>query len=159
MKTLIVNGVPYSFPEQGETPTWGKEVTDWASAITDTISGLSGPYDLLNQVFLLSNSSTALVDITNFALDPALVQGAIVDYSIRRLTDSEGAFEAGTLYLSYNSFAPATQKWSVARSHAGDANCTIVITDAGQAQIAVNNLLAGSNFSGRLRYTVRALEV
>jgi hypothetical protein len=159
MKTLIVNGVPYSFPEQGETPTWGKEVTDWATAITDTISGLASSYDLLNQVFLLQNTSTSLIDITNFALDSALVQGAIIDYSIRRTTDSQGAFEAGTMYLSYNSFDPINQKWTISRTYGGDSRCTFYMTDAGQMQIAINDILAGSNFSGRLRYTVRALEV
>lgn len=159
MKTLVVNGVPYEFPEQGETPTWGKEVTDWAEAVTNTLSGVVGQYDVLNQIFLLSNSSTAFFDINNFALDPALVQGAIVDYSIRRLTATTGAAEAGTLYLSYNPFNAVGEKWEIAQSFAGEARCTFNVTDAGQAQIKVDDLLPGTGFTGRLRFTVRALEV
>lgn len=159
MKTLVVNGVPYDFPEQGETPTWGEQTTAWATAVTDTLGGVVGQYDVLNQIFLLSNSSTAFFDINNFSLDPALVQGAIVDYSIRRLTATTGVAEAGTMYLSYNPFGAPNQKWEVAQTFAGDARCTFNVTDAGQAQIKVDDLLAGTGFSGRLRFTVRALEV
>lgn len=159
MKTLIVSGSPFSFPQEGDAPKWGTEVTDWATAITDAVAGLAGTYDINNLAYTIANSQTSFSDINNFSFDPVAVKAVQITYACSRSSSVSSLIETGTLYAVYDSSLPASSKWFFSRYQAGSANVQFNISDLGQVQVKVGASIAGTGYVGNLRLNARAFEV
>lgn len=159
MKTLIISGTPFLFPNPGESPKWGKEVVDWATAVTDALDGIGGTFDINNLAFTVSNSATAYTDITNFSFDPTAVKTVQITYACRRSSTSANLLETGTLYALYDSTLSASSKWYFSRYQAGSANIQFNITDSGQVQVKIGAAISGTSYVGNMRLNARAFEV
>lgn len=159
MKTLIIQGTPYQFPEPSESPQWGKEVTDWATAVTEALQGVAGTFDIENLSFSLDNS-VGLKNITNLSFDPIAVQALQIHYGAKRTKGSTNLLETGNLLVIYDTNAAVSSKWTVVRNQAGSANIDFYITDAGQVQVNELSAIATTGtFTGSLRIDARAFEL
>ena len=158
MKEIQLGSTIYEIPEQGESPTYGEQLTDYLSAIADTVNGLIGPYDSNNKLFTFTNSVTAFTDITGASIDPTAVDGAILTYAIRRTSSSVTATEAGQLTITYNSSNSTSAKFDTAQFKAGSAGFTFYVADDGNVQYQSTDL-AGSGYTNRLRYSIKAFEI
>jgi hypothetical protein len=153
-RELTVNGDVYNYPENRDSPGWGEEATAWAEAVTDVLAEVSGTGDILQTTAVLGNSGTA--DVTGFLFDPSVIRGAVCEYSIYRKTDTsaEERVEVGTIFVTYKTVA-GTFEITVVGS--GGSGITLSITGAGQIQYTVNEILAGANYVGTIKFRARSL--
>lgn len=138
MIELIINGTSYNFPEQGEDPPNGEEVTNWAKAVTESLNSFNSTGDILTNSFNPANNQS-LIDqnVIGLSFDGNVLQGFVCEYSIYRVVKDvsdvliEEACENGTLYGSYLTEAGT---WTI--SQVGDNVCeteiTLNITNTGQ---------------------------
>ncbi len=71
-RDLVVDNVTYSFPEQGEDPTWGEVVVDWAEAMTAAINTLQGPADIPETTFTVANNQSVAANVTGLVFSSSL---------------------------------------------------------------------------------------
>lgn len=154
-KPLTIAGTTYNYPSVGDPPNWGEEATDWAEAVTNTLTSVIGPGDILQSTFLPANNQVAPANVTGLLFDTSVVRAAIIEYSIYRTTNSNEIVECGSMYLAYKSTAAT---FELARTYAGDGGMTFTVNGSGQLQYTSSNL-AGSSYSGKMKYRARALNV
>lgn len=160
-KTLTVDGIPYQFPEQGQEAPWGEDVTDWAEAITETLSGINSTGDILTTSFEPSNNISSATDIVGFSFDGSVIQGFVADYSIYRSTTNssdvvqEEYCETGTIHGSYLSGAGT---WTITQTgdNIEETGITLSITTLGQLQYTSTNLLVPVGGTHTCRMVFRA---
>ena len=155
-KEIILGTDTYILNQEGDSPTWGEQLSTLVEAIVDNVNNLTGPYDTLNNLFLFNNSTTA--NLVGAEVDPAAVNGAILTYSARRVTSSVTATEVGQLTLTYNSSNATSAKFDVSQFKAGSAGIEFSILDSGTINLSSNSI-AGTGHIGRLRYSIRAFEI
>lgn len=156
MIQLIVNGQTFDFPEQSDSPPWGDNVTDWAQAVTDVLANVTGTGDILQTTAAIANNQSSAANINGLSFDPGVVRGAVIEYTVYRVTTGIGASESvetGTIYLGYRSTA---NDWFISVVGGGGAGVTFSITSAGQVQYTSTNF-SGSSYSGSIKFRARAL--
>lgn len=150
--TLTVNGTAYSYPQLNDT-NWGENATNWATAVTSVLNGLSVTGDIGLTTASLANNQVAAADVTSLSFNSSTIRSATIEYSIYRLTGSFELSEAGILIITYTSTAAT---WEITRvSTAGsDSGVTLSITTLGQVQYISTNV-AGTGYSGQMKYRAR----
>ena len=133
---LIVNGTSYQYPNVGEDPNWGEDATAWSQAVTEVLSTLLAPGDILQTKVSINNNITVLTNVTGLLFDPGTARAANIDYAIYRTSTSttSGNSEAGTILISYDDSASAGSKWQMSQRVSGGAGVSFFITDLGQVQ-------------------------
>lgn len=148
--TLTISGVPYSFPEQGANPPWGEDISTWAQAITNQLTGTVSANDLLLTTFSPANNQASVANVVGFSFDSASVRAFNAFYSIYRVIKTGGGTiveeyaESGILF---GQFLNSTSAWELVQSgiNVGDAGITFSMTSGGQLQYTSTNLTLGVN--------------
>lgn len=156
MKVLVVNGQNYFFPEESDSPPWGSLVTDWATAVTGVLDEVVGTGDIVETSAGINNNVSSATNVAGLTFSTAAVRGAIVDYSIYRVTTSTGAtelVEVGNMYLGFKNTA---NSWDIVVVGGNTAGVTFSITNTGQVQYVSTNI-TGLNYSGIIKFRARAL--
>lgn len=156
-KTLIVNNTPYQYPKSGDEPGWGGEATGWAEAVTNVLSDLLGPNDILETAFNVANNQATFVDVTGCFFNAASVRAAEITYSVSRSSTAtpSGKVETGTIQLIYDGGAPG---WSISQGNIlGDAGVQFQITSGGQLQYKSSNISA-LNYVGTMKFRAKTLQ-
>lgn len=160
--TLTVNGTPYNFPNQGQEPPWGENVTEWASAITSALASLNSDVDILTTSFNPANAQTLVSqNIVGFSFDNAKVQGFIAEYSIYRVVKdssnviTEEYVESGNIYGNYLAGAGT---WTISKlgNDIGSTGISIKILNTGQLVYNSTNLTVPSGGTHTCRMVFRA---
>ena len=155
---LTVNGDIYNYPQNRESPSWGEDATDWASAVTDVLGSIVGTGDILQTSATIANNISSPTSIPSFNFDPILVRGAVCIASIYRVTTGGGATELAEtvhIYLTYKSTAGS---WEIAVVGTGSSGVTFSITNGGQVQYTSTNI-TGSAYSGTIKFKAQALSI
>jgi hypothetical protein len=155
-KTLTVNGEDFEYPTNREPAGWGEDATGWAEAVTNVLSNVTGTGDILLTDATINNNQSSPANVTSLSFDPANVRGAVVIYTIYRVTTSTGATEAtetGTIYVGYKSTAGT---WDITVVGSANAGVTFSITAGGQIQYTSTNF-SGSSYSGVMTFKAQAL--
>jgi hypothetical protein len=98
-KDLTVNNKTFSYPSPGEDPGWGEDSTAWAEEVTNVLSSVLGPGDILESTFTIPDDSTG--DISGLSFDESSVRGVEIDYSVYRSGGSTFV-ESGKMFLAYD---------------------------------------------------------
>lgn len=153
-KTLVVNGTSFEYPTPGEPKGWGEDATLWSEEVTDLLSDLKGPNDILQTTFSVANNQVSVANVIGLAFDSASVRSAKIQYSLYRVTNSNELAETGEIYLIYKNNA---NTWTLSRQFFGDdAGVTFSITSGGQVQYTSTNV-AGTSYSGELTFRAQTL--
>lgn len=156
-KTLIVNNTPYEYPTAGDEPGWGGEATGWAEAVTDVLSDLLGPNDLLETAFNVANNQLVAADVTGLILNAASVRAAEISYSIYRQAGATSVVESGKINVAYNNASPNPNKWEMNQGNVlGDAGVIFTITNSGQIQYTSTNM-PGQTI-GTMKFRLKSLQ-
>lgn len=151
---LTINGETYQFPSNGDSPSWGESITDWAQAITNAVNSAVGNGDIIQTVVTINNNQTSSTNVGGLVFDTSTVRGAIVDYSIYRTTSSVELVEVGTMYLSYKSVANTWELCQVGMSTT--AGVTFTVSPSGQVLYTSDNQ-SGTSYTGTMSFRARAL--
>ena len=105
---LTINGTTYQFPDNGEDPSWGTELTGWAQGVTEALNTLLGEGDILETAFTLSNNITTDTEVVGLFFNPSIVRAANIDYTVYRVSDTNpsGFAEVGKMFLLWKSSIP-----------------------------------------------------
>lgn len=157
MPEYIVAGTPYDFPATSQSPNWAPGIVDWAGGVTDALSSLVGPFDVIPQQFILDTVPNAVdTAITNLSFSTTEVRSALITYALYRNTSTTTVSEAGTLTIVYNPSNGVGLKWEMLRESDSDAQVVFSVDDDGQVFINTT-ALGGINYNGFISYSAKAL--
>lgn len=153
--SLIVDGVEYTFPTTGDT-AWGENVTDWAEGVTEALESIQVVGDIGLSSFSIDNNISTPTSVDGLVFDPSSIRGAVINYSVYRVTTGIGATEiaeTGVMVLSYKDTAA---DWDLSRYANNDAGVTFSVTTSGQIQYETTNF-TGSAHSGTVTFRAQVL--
>lgn len=150
-KTVIVGTETFEIPLENENPGYGSELTDFFVAVSDALSSVQQPNDLLTTAANIANNVTSATNIPGFSFNTAEVQSINCEYLVKRTTDvpAQVLIESGFIEGNFN----GTQ-WGISIRSTGDAGILLSITPAGQIQYTSSNL-SGSNYAGQITFKAR----
>ena len=89
---LTVGSNTYQVPTNNEDPGWGEELAAWMKAVTDTLTTVSGTYDVSTTTFSIGDNKVVggdgPVDITGLSFNSTAVRSFNVFYTAYRTTDT-----------------------------------------------------------------------
>jgi hypothetical protein len=150
-KILVVGTEEFEFPLVGENADYGEQVTDWASAVTDALTTVQQPNDILPTQAAINNNQTTFSNIAAFSFDTSEVIAINAEYIINRTTTSpaETISESGNIQGNYNGTS-----WTISRSFDGDADVEFDITSGGQVQYKSGNM-TGTGYVGSIIFKAK----
>lgn len=155
-KQLIVNNTPYDYPTAGDEPGWGGQATGWAEGVTEVLSNLLGPNDILETSFNIANNQTTAADVTGLVFNAGSVRSAVVEYAVYRISDvnPSGNAETGEMHVLYDN----NVGWSLGIGGVvGNSGLVFSITPAGQIQYTSTDI-DPTNYVGLIKFKARALQ-
>jgi hypothetical protein len=160
-KTLVVGSEEFEFPLSGENPGYASEITDWAGAVTDALSTVQKPNDILTTTASLANNVTTPTNIPGFSFSTAQVIAIDCRYFVKRVTTGPSATYAEVGYIE-GSFDGTN--WSITIRTTGDSGIIppsyvgvlLSITPAGQIQYTSTNL-PGSTHAGTITFEAKVI--
>lgn len=152
-KNLTVGNEIFEFPLAGENSGWGSEVTDWAEAVTDALSIVQKPNDILLTTAALANNVAAPTNIPGFSFSTAEVVAIECRYLVTRTTTGPSAVysEVGYIEGYYNG-----SDWGYQIRTTGDAGMLLSITPAGQVQYTSTNIASATHI-GTIVFEARVI--
>lgn len=157
---MTVNNTVFQYPSPGDEPGWGEAATSWAQEVTDVLNSLLGPDDILETSFNINNNVSSATNITGLLFNTASARGAIIEYSIYRVStlNPSGNAETGIMTLIYDDSASAGNKWTLTIGNiAGGSGVHFSITDTGQLQYTSTDI-DSVGYSGVVKFKARALQ-
>jgi len=153
---LTLLGTTYEIPENGDSPSWGENVTAYLQAVNEYLLLIVDPNDILpTEENILNNQPTDIL-VKGLVFNSSLVRAANITYSALRKTDSQTIVETGTILLNYDADAAPGSRWQFTQSVNDDAGIILSVTDAGQFYYQSTNL-TGANYTGTLSFTAKVL--
>lgn len=150
-KILTVGTEEFEFPLEGENAGYGEQVTDWAEAVTDALTTVQQPNDILTQSAAINNNQTSAANIPAFSFDTSEVVAINAEYIIKRTTVSpvNNLVESGVIKGNFNGTS-----WSITIESVGDSEVELSITSAGQVQYTSSNI-SGSSYEGQISFKAK----
>jgi hypothetical protein len=156
--SLTVNNSVFQYPTPGDEPGWGASATSWAVEVTEVLSSLLGPNDILETAFNINNNVVSPTNITGLIFNTASVRGATIEYSIYRIStlNPSGNAESGIITLIYDDSAAPGSRWQMAIGGiTGNAGVIFSITDGGQVQYTSTDIDA-VGYTGIIKFSAKA---
>lgn len=155
-RTLVINSIPYNIPDAGDEPGWGGDSTDWMQAVTEVLTDLVGPSDILETSFTIANNQTTFADVTGLVFDGGSVRSAVVNYAVYRISNDNpsGFSESGNLNLIYDN--NAVLPWSMSQGDVnGNSQIYFDITTSGQIRYKTNDI-GSLNYIGVIKFSAKS---
>lgn len=155
-KTLIINNIPFEYPDKGDEPGWGQDATAWAEEVTRSLTDLIGPDDILQTAFNIANNQVAFADVTGLAFNAASVRSSVIEYAVYRVSDANpsGNTETGEMRLVYDN----NLGWALSIGNiVGNSGVNFDITGTGQVQYTSTDIGA-LNYQGVMKFTAKSLQ-
>ena len=153
---INIQGTTDTFPSSGESPNWAPAIIQFAQLVSAALAFSVGPFDIPPQTFVMTSNVNNNVPLPNLSFPTTQVQGAIIDYSVSRSTNSVVVSETGSMVINYNSSFPVGKKWEISQDYVGGSQTTFNITDVGQIQFSTT-LIAGTSHQGKITYQAKAI--
>lgn len=149
---ITISGNVIPFPTSGQDPNWAPAVTEFAQAVEEALSSVTGQFDVSPQVYTMIANVNTNVDLPNLSFSTTNVRGAFIEYTVYRTTAAPAlAYEAGNIMVIYNG-----SSWEISQDYVGDGDISFNITNTGQVQFS-STALTGSGHSGKIGYKATAL--
>lgn len=153
-KILIVGTSEYEFPLVGENADYGEQVTDWATAVTEALTTVQQPNDILVTTAAINNNVTTFTNIPGFSFDTSEVIAIQAEATVTRSTSSPAFTVVEDFDIDGNYDGT---EWTIAIS----SNCKIdgsgvdfEITSGGQIQYKSSNL-SGTGYTGAILFKAK----
>lgn len=148
-KTLVVNGTTIEFPEQGQDPQWGPEVTTFAEEVASVLNNLTSVDDILLTSFSLTNNQSTFADIAGLQFSKTSVRSAEIVLNVYITSSTEELQETIHMTLSYKN---TLDEFRLAISSSGDnSGITFNVTSNGQIQYKSTNV-TGTGYVGTIKF-------
>lgn len=154
-KTLIIGNEEFEFPLEGESPGYGSEVTDWAEAVTDALSTVQKPNDILTTTATINNTGV-LTNIPGFSFPTSEVISIDCKYFVKRQV--VGGINAG-IYIEVGrieGYFDGTD-WGISIRTTGDARILLSITPSGQIQYIATPITGGTSYVASITFEAKVI--
>lgn len=154
-KTLIVGNEEFEFPLEGESPGYGSEVTDWAEAVTNALSTVQKPNDILTTTAPINNLGT-LTNIPGFSFPVSEVISIDCKYFVKR--EVVGGPNAGIyVEIGYIEGYFDGINWGISIRTTGDARVLLSINPSGQIQYVATPITGGTSHIGSITFEAKVI--
>lgn len=143
-KQLQVGNDIFEYPFQGDG-NWGEEATAWAERVTEALTNVQGPNDILITSATLLNNQSSAVDVSGLVFDTTEVLSVQVDYFIKR-EGTATSTENGVLYANFDG-----STWKLTQEAVGDSGIVFSVTAGGQFQYTSTDFAGHTTSSVRFR--------
>jgi hypothetical protein len=152
-KELVVGNSVFEFPELGDNPDYGEQVTDWATAVTDALQTVQQPNDIATTIAAINNNVSVASPINGFSFDPSEVLSFTATYYLERstVTPATNVVENGTITGNFDGTT-----WSIAYERVGFTGVNFTMTAGGQVNYTSTNV-TGSSYAGRIIFTAKVI--
>jgi hypothetical protein len=153
-RNLQVGNDIYIIPDQGDNPPWGEDVSDWMSAVTDTLSNeVRGPNDILPTSSNLANNQVTPANISGLIFDVSEVLSVEIKYYIKRIYNSNTTtiVESGTIVGHFDG-----SQFTITQDTTQDVGVEISVTNGGVFQYISSNL--SGHTSSIIRFKSKTLD-
>ena len=152
-KQLQIGSTIFDYPEQGDKAGWGDEATAWAEAVTDALTNVQGPNDILITSATLANNQSSAANIPGLVFNVAQVEAVEIDYYIKRIFDSGSStvVETGKILGSYDG-----TDFIISTETTGETGTTITALSSGQFQYTTTDLT--NHTSSVMRFKARTID-
>jgi len=141
-KILTIGNEEFEFPLSGENPGYGSEVTDWAEAVTDALSTVQKPNDIITTREVINNGSGTF-PIPGFSFSTAEVISIDCKYVVVRQVT--GGTKPGTYTETGYIEGYYDGQWGISIRTTGDAKILLSINSSGQVQYQVTEIFDGTH--------------
>lgn len=148
MPKLTIGGTVINFPATGRDAVWSDAVTDFASAVTDQLSGLSGQFDINPKVQTLSLDQNTNLAIANANFPSGSVRGFNFQYSIYRTNGVTHLAEKGSVIAVYNT---GNASWELEHNFIGDKQASgesYTSFSMSGDQLTISTVAMGGSYDG-----------
>lgn len=152
-KILRIGNEEFEFPISGQSPGYASEITDWAEAVTDALTNVQKPNDILTTTATINNSVTTPTNIPGFSFSTAEVIAIDCRYFIKRTTTSPNVIITEVGYIE--GYFDGTS-WGISIRSTGDSGVDFSITPAGQIQYTSSDL-PGATHVGVIVFEARVV--
>lgn len=153
-KILTVGSEEFEFPLEGQNAGYGSEITDWAEAVTDALSTVQKPNDILTTTAVINNIAGTF-SIPGFNFSTAEVISIECRYLVKRVTTAPNSTytEVGYIEGYYDG-----SDWGISIRTTGDAKILLSITTSGQVQYTLtpSDILSGTH-SGSITFEAKVI--
>ena len=152
-KTLIVNNIPFEYPEQGEQQPWGEAATGWASEVTNVLSSLKSSSDILETSANIQNNVTTPTAVNQLVFNSTTVRSFQVQASIYRTV---GALQKSE-EINLIGLNQGTAGWALEQDGIGDSGVSLTIDSNGQIYYTSSNL--GTPHTGVIVFKAETISI
>jgi len=152
-KTLIVNNIPFEYPEQGEQQPWGEAATGWASEVTNVLSSLKSSSDILETSANIQNNVTTPTAVNQLVFNSTTVRSFQVQASIYRTV---GALQKSE-EIHLVGLNKGTAGWDLQQDGIGDSGVSLTIDSNGQVYYTSSNL--GTPHTGVIVFKAETISI
>jgi hypothetical protein len=152
-RTLIVNNIPFEYPEQGEQQPWGEAATNWADEVTKVLAFLKGPYDVLENSQVVNYNQTTPLLIDKLFFDSCKVRTFKILGNITRTSNSVSVYETFELTGTYQD----AQGWVLQKESMSNASVVFSVDLSGQVFYVSSPVGDSGTHSGLLKFKAIAL--
>lgn len=158
-KLLTIGSEEFEFPLEGENAGYGSEITDWAEAVTEALSTVQKPNDILTRTEVLNNNQGAYPSesgaglIPGFTFSTAEVISIECRYFIKRITTGPAAALVETGYIE--GYYDGTN-WGISIRTTGDAQVSLSITPSGQIQYTSSDM-PNLTYDGKITFEAKVI--
>jgi hypothetical protein len=146
-KTLVVNSIPFEYPEQGEQQPWGESATAWASEVTDLLNFVVGTFDKLESAVEIKETQPTNLLISNLIFPSSSVRSFVLTGSISRkytssnlLAVTPAPFSVAEQFTLTGIYNDSTSTWTIQQEAIGDCFVSFDIDSSGQLYYQSQNL-------------------
>lgn len=151
-KILTIGTDEFEFPLSGENAGYGSEITDWAEAVTDSLSTVERPGDLINKTAIIADSQSSFTAIPEFTFSSAIVASFEAKYYVQRTSTAGSKREAGFVEGYHDG-----SDWIITIRAIGDGGIDLDITSTGQVRYKTSSSLGGTSYTGFIKFEAKVI--
>lgn len=151
-KILTIGTDEYEFPLEGENAGYGSEITDWAEAVTGSLSTVERPGDIINKTGIIVDNQVDFIAIPEFSFSSAIVASFESKYLIERTSSAGSKREFGHIDGYHDG-----SDWVISIRSVGNANVDFDITPIGQVRYKTNESLGGTSYNGFIKFEAKVI--
>lgn len=154
-RSLTIGSQTFDIPLQGEAPDYGENLTEFFTAIADSLSDIVGPSDILLTTATIANNQSSPANIPGFAYSTSTVKTIKAEYIIERSTSTPSVVKVENGFIEGNYDGTS---WNISIRTIGNSDTTLSITSGGQIQYISSNM-TGAGYSGIIRFRSQSITV
>lgn len=151
-KIVIVGTEEFEIPLEGENGNYGEQVSDWIVAVSDSLTTVLQPNDIVRTSASILNNISVATPVAGFLFDSSEVVSINAEFTVTRTTDFPAVtlVQSGIIEGNYDG-----STWIITIRSVRDAGVLFDITNSGQITYTTPVPMTGTNYSGEILFKAK----